>query len=97
MIEKKLAIRPSRPTTLTNVLTAVEPPYAASRVSTSGLPESGMLLAPAAPGATTRITAAKPSRVSIAAMMPRGIERAGSLVSSAASGTPSTARKNQIA
>ena len=41
--------------------------------------------------------AAKQSSVTIAAMMPRGMERAGSLVSSAASGTPSTARKNQIA
>src|SRR4028119_2105340 len=59
MIEKKLAIRPSSPTTLTNVLTAVEPPYAASRASTSGVPESWMAAAPAAPGATTARRAAR--------------------------------------
>src|SRR5680860_720101 len=97
MIEKKLAIRPNRPTMLTNVLMAFEPPYASSRVSTSGLSESWIASAPAAPGATTRISAANASSVSMAAMMPFGIERAGSLVSSAASGTPSTARKNQMA
>ena len=40
--------------------------------------------------------AANTSRTPIAAMMPRGMSRFGSLVSSAASGTPSTARKNQM-
>lgn len=37
------------------------------------------------------------ARTAIAATMPLGMERAGSLASSAASGTHSTARKNQIA
>ena len=37
------------------------------------------------------------SSTAIAAMMPRGTFRSASAVSSAASGTPSTARKNQIA
>ena len=37
------------------------------------------------------------SSTPIAAMMPLGTLRSGSLASSAASGTPSMARKNQIA
>ncbi len=40
---------------------------------------------------------AKRAGSAIATMIPRGIDLAGSAVSSAASGTPSTARKNQIA
>ena len=99
MIEKKLAIRPSSPTTLMNPLTKFWPPYAAgaSSASTSGLPDSLRKSEPAAPGATRRMTPANTIRASIAAMMPRGMSLAGFFDSSAASGTPSTAKKNQMA
>ncbi|MNN56701.1 hypothetical protein D3C81_1716480 [compost metagenome] len=97
MIEKKLAIRPARPTRLTKPPIQVEPPYALESASTSGLPEALSASEPAPPGPTTRISRANASNTSIAPIRPRGRSRFGFLVSSAASGTPSTARKNQIA
>ena len=45
----------------------------------------------------TSMSSASTTSRPIAAMIPRGIDRAGSLASSAASGTLSTARKNQMA
>lgn len=52
--------------------------------------------APAVPGTRMSIAAPEHTRMSTAVMMPRGMSRLGSADSSAASGTPSTARKNQI-
>ena len=53
--------------------------------------------APSAPVARKSTSAPVTSSSSIATMMPFGTFFSGSLASSAASGTPSTARKNQIA
>ena len=52
---------------------------------------------PAPPGPKVSTRAAKQSSTIMPAMMPRGRSRLGSEDSSAASGTPSIARKNQIA
>lgn len=71
----------------------MDPPSA----STSGLPDSESACAPSAPVARTSTSAPVTSRTSIAATIPRGTLRSGSRASSAASGTPSRARKNQIA
>ena len=65
--------------------------------STSGLPEPFIASAPPAPVTSSSIAAALTSSSAIAAMIPRGTLRSGSAASSAASGTPSMARKNQIA
>ena len=97
MIEKKLAIRPNRPTVLTKSPTNVPSPLASSIASGSGLSESLIASAPPPPGVKSSISAAKTSRIIMAAIRPRGMSFFGSRVSSAASGTPSTARKNQIA
>ena len=70
---------------------------AASIAAGSGLSDSIIASEPAAPGPDSSISAANTSRIIIAAISPRGMSRLGSRVSSAASGTPSTARKNQIA
>jgi hypothetical protein len=56
-----------------------------------------MAIEPAAPGVNTSISRASSTSRPIAAMIPRGMLRAGSLAASAASGTLSTARKNQMA
>ena len=96
MIEKKLATRPARPAQLTKSASTEPSPRTARIASGSGLSLPRMVSEPAAPGTMSRISAANSSSVSIAVMMPRGMSRAGSLVSSAASGTPSTARKNQM-
>ena len=99
MIEKKLAIRPSRPTIVDEradrrlVVVRQRP----SSASTSGLPESWSASDPAPPGPNVSTSAANASSAAMPAMMPRGRSRVGSRVSSAASGTPSIARKNQIA
>src|ERR671916_2454811 len=97
MIEKKLAIRPARPTTFTKELRAFLPPYAVSTARGIGLAEAWMADEPEAPGPKTRMSAAKTSSAAMPAMRPLGMSVEGSLVSSAASGTPSIARKNQIA
>jgi hypothetical protein len=61
------------------------------------LPDAAIADEPAAPGVNTSIRTARTTSTPIAATMPRGMDRAGSRASSAASGTLSTARKNQIA
>src|SRR5918994_5893817 len=81
---------------LTKEPSALEPPYALSIARGSGLSESWITDDPAPPGAKTRINAANTSKAIIPAMRPLGMSVAGSRVSSAASGTPSMARKNQI-
>src|SRR5918999_3803503 len=96
MIEKKLAIRPNRPTQWTKSVTP-PPASTATSASTGGLPDSMIALAPLPPGAKTSISAANTSSTPMPAIRPRGMSRFGSRVSSAASGTPSMARKNQIA
>jgi len=53
--------------------------------------------APPEPGAMVSISAANTSSTAMPAIRPRGMSRLGLSVSSAASGTPSIARKNQIA
>ena len=96
MIEKKLAIKPNRPTQFTKSVTPLPAPTPIS-ASTGGLPEAMIALDPPPPGAKKSISAAKTSSTPMPAIRPRGMSRFGSRVSSAASGTPSMARKNQIA
>ena len=96
MIEKKLAIRPNRPTQFTKSVTPL-PASTAISASTGGLPEAWIAAEPLPPGAKVSISAANTSSTAMPAIRPRGRSRLGSLVSSAASGTPSMARKNQIA
>lgn len=67
------------------------------RASTSGLPEVDRASAPSAPVARNSTVAPVTSSTSMDTMMPLGTFFSGSVASSAASGTPSTARKNQIA
>ena len=71
-------------------------PLAASIAAGSGLSESWTVSAPPAPGTSVSISAANTSRISMPAIMPLGMSFFGSRVSSAASGTPSIARKNQM-
>ena len=82
---------------MTKSPTPLPSPFAASIAAGSGLSDSIIASDPAPPGPASSMSAAKTSRIIIAAMSPRGMSRLGSRVSSAASGTPSTARKNQIA
>ncbi len=96
MIEKKLAIRPNRPTQFTKSVTPPPAPTSLS-ASTGGLPEPEIASEPLPPGAKTSMSAANTSRTPMPAIRPFGMSRLGSRVSSAASGTPSMARKNQIA
>ena len=55
-----------------------------------------MASAPAVPGTMSSMRAPNTTRMPMAVMMPRGMSRLGFADSSAASGTPSTARKNQM-
>ncbi len=72
-------------------------PYTLIRASTRGAPEFCKVLAPAAPAPKNKMSIANAVKMSIAPIKPRGRDLAGSFASSAANGTPSTARKNQIA
>src|ERR687895_2377792 len=96
MIEKKLAISPNRPTQFTKSVTPLPTP-ASFIASTGGLPDPMITPEPLPPGANTSISAANTSSTPMPAIRPFGMSRLGSRVSSAASGTPSIARKNQIA
>ena len=82
---------------MTKSPTLLPSPLAASIAAGSGLSDSMIASEPPPPGPASIISAANTSRIIIAAISPRGMSRFGSRVSSAASGTPSTARKNQIA
>ncbi len=97
MIEKKLATRPARPAQLTKSASNEPSPRTARIASGSGLSLPRMVSEPAAPGTMIRISAANSSSVEHRRDDPaRHVLLAGSLVSSAARGTPSTARKNQM-
>ncbi len=50
-----------------------------------------------APGPKNKILSAKKAKISIEPIKPRGNDFSGSLASSPANGTPSTAKKNQMA
>ncbi|MCY1457331.1 hypothetical protein D9M71_746230 [compost metagenome] len=65
--------------------------------STKGAPEFFKAFEPAAPAPKNKIKSANDANINIEPVKPRGNERTGSFASSAASGTPSTARKNQMA
>ena len=75
---------------------ALSAPATVRMASGSGLSEVLIASDPAAPGTRTSMSAPETSRKAMATMIPRGMSRRGSAVSSAASGTPSIARKNQI-
>jgi len=96
---KKLDTSPTRPMTLTKVPSPVGPPAAegASSASMSGFADSWIVEAPAPPGPKVSSRAASASRTRIPPMSPFGTSRTGSRASSAASGTPSIARKNHMA
>ena len=90
-------MRPASPTKLTKLAIHVFCPYTAMRASTNGALESFNRFATAAPTPKTKIKNAKAAKINIEPIRPRGNDLAGSLASSAANGTPSTAKKNQIA
>ncbi len=95
MTEKKDAISPARPSTLIAVARPLFP--VVFRASTSGTPLAEITSAPAAPASKNTTNVAVNNRNIIAAIIPLGISRAGSRASSAASGTPSTARNSHMA
>ena len=97
MMEKKLAISPLRPTQFTKAAKVEPSPCTTSSAPTNGAPWSFMKSAPAPPGASASTRAPNRISTSMAVMMPRGMSRAGSAASSAAKGTPSTARNSQMA
>ena len=65
--------------------------------STNGTALPAVTCAPAAPATNTTTSIAVNNKKIIAAIIPLGTSLAGSFASSAASGTPSTARNNHIA
>ena len=82
---------------MTKSPTPLPSPFAASIAAGSGLSDSMIVCDPPPPGPASIISAANTSRIIMPTISPRGMSRLGSRVSSAASGTPSIARKNQIA
>ena len=94
MIEKNDATSPARASTLTSVASPSLP--VSLRASTNGTALLPIASAPAAPASRKTTSTAVNIRNSMAPMMPRGTSRAGLRDSSAASGTPSTARNSHM-